>query len=127
MYTIKLPLLGFEDIKQLSIDSIDDNFSTLILHKEEKLNINLVNISYFEKENFNFNIDDETLKELHINELKDLKIYFCIVMQTPIETSIINLAAPILINEKDKLIAQYVIKDRIPQLFTTLNSARIKN
>ena len=41
-------------------------------------------------------------------------------MQNPIEDSIVNLAAPILINEKHKLIGQYVIKNKIPKLLTTL-------
>lgn len=122
MYKIELPLLGFEDIKQLSIKEIDDNFSTLILDEKKKLNINLVNISYFKKVNFNFNIEDEILEKLHIHELKDFEIYFCVVMQTPVEDSIVNLAAPVLINHKQKLIGQYVIKDRIPQLLTTLES-----
>ncbi|WP_122893949.1 flagellar assembly protein FliW [Arcobacter peruensis] len=120
MYKIELPLLGFENIKELNIKTIDNNFSTLILNENKKLNINIVDISYFKKINFNFNIDDEVLKKLHIHEQKDFKIYFCVVMQNPIEDSIVNLAAPILINEKHKLIGQYVIKNKIPKLLTTL-------
>jgi flagellar assembly factor FliW len=125
MFRIELPLLGFENIKELDIESIDSNFSTLVLNKEKNLNINLVNISYFKKADFNFNIDDDTLEKMHIHELNDFKIFFCVVMQKPIEDSIVNLAAPILINERHKLIGQYVIKDRIPRLFTTLNEASI--
>lgn len=125
MYKIELPLLGFESIKELDIKSVDNNFITLVLNKEKNLNINLVNIAYFQKANFNFNIDDETLKKMHIHELNDFKIFFCVVMQKPIEDSIVNLAAPILINERQNLIGQYVIKDRIPRLFTTLSDNSI--
>ena len=123
MYKIELPLLGFEDIKELEIESIDNNFTTLVLNKEKNLNINLVNITYFKEADFNFNIDDETLKKMHIQEVDDFKIFFSVVMQKPIEDSIVNLAAPILINKKQKLVGQYVIKDRIPKLFTTLSEA----
>ncbi len=125
MYKIELPLLGFEDIKELEIKSLDNNFITIELNKEKNLNINLVNIDYFKEADFNFNIDDDTLEKMNIKELKDFKIFFCIVMQKPIEDSIVNLAAPILINEKEKLIGQYVLKDRIPRLFTTLSEASI--
>ena len=125
MYKIELPLLGFEDIKELDIKSVDNNFVTLELNKEKNLSINLVNISYFKEADFNFNIDDEALEKMHIKEPKKIKIFFCIVMQKPIENSIVNLAAPVLINEKEKLIGQYVLKDRIPRLFTTLSEVSI--
>ncbi|KAB7886370.1 flagellar assembly protein FliW [Poseidonibacter ostreae] len=125
MYKIELPLLGFEDIKELDIKSVDDNFVTLELNNEKSLNINLVSINYFKEAKFNFNIDDETLEIMNIKNLEDFKIFFCVVMQKPIEDSIVNLAAPVLINEKDKLIGQYVIKDRIPRLLTTLSEVSI--
>ena len=125
MYKIELPLLGFEDVKELDIKSLDDNFVTLELNDEKSLNINLVNINYFKESKFNFNIDDETLEIMNIKNLEDFKIFFCVVMQKPIEDSIVNLAAPVLINEKDKLIGQYVIKDRIPRLLTTLSEVSI--
>ena len=125
MYKIELPLLGFENIKELDIKSVDNNFVTLELNQEKNLNINLVNIDYFKEADLNFNIDDVTLEKMHIKELKDFKIFFCIVMQDPIEESIVNLAAPVLINERDKLIGQYVLKDRIPRLFTTLSEVSI--
>lgn len=125
MYKIELPLLGFEDIKELDIKSVDDNFVTLELNNEKSLNINLVSINYFKEAKFNFNIDDETLEIMNIKNLEDFKIFFCVVMQKPIEDSIVNLTAPVLINEKDKLIGQYVIKDRIPRLLTTLSEVSI--
>ena len=125
MYKIELPLLGFENIKELNIKSVDNNFVTLELNNEKNLNINLVNINYFKKAEFNFNIDDETLERMNIKNLEDFKIFFCVIMQKPIEDSIVNLTAPVLINEKDKLIGQYVIKDRIPRLLTTLSEVSI--
>jgi flagellar assembly factor FliW len=125
MYKIELPLLGFEDIKELNIKSLDNNFITLELNKEKNLSINLVSINYFKEAKFNFNIDDETLEKMHIKKLADFKIFFCVVMQTPIENSIVNLAAPVLVNEKEKLLGQYVIKDRIPRLLTTLSESNL--
>jgi len=125
MYKVQLPLLGFEDIRELDIKFVDNNFITLELNQEKNLNINLVSINYFKKANFNFNIEDNIIEEMKVKKLEDFKIFFCIVMQKPIDESIVNLAAPILINEKEKLIGQYVLKSRIPKLFTKLNEASI--
>lgn len=125
MYKIELPLLGFEDIKELDIKSLDNNFITLELNKQKNLQINLVSIDYFKESTFDFNIEDETLEKMHIKKREDFKIFFCVVMQKPIEDSIVNLAAPVLINEKEKLLGQYVIKDRIPRLLTTLSESNL--
>tara|TARA_B100001063_G_C16305234_1_gene330329 strand:- start:71 stop:448 length:378 start_codon:yes stop_codon:yes gene_type:complete len=125
MYKIELPLLGFEDIKELEIKSLDENFLTIELNNNKNLNINLVNIDYFKKDTFNFDISDDILERMQIKNRDDFKIFFTVVMQKPIEDSIVNLAAPILINEKEKLIGQYVIKNRIPKLLTTLSQNSI--
>lgn len=118
MYKISLPILGFEHIKSTEIKSIDEYFSTLIL--EGNQNINIVNITYFQNDIFNFNIDEKALSKMNINLRTDFDIYFSIVIQDPIESSIVNLTAPILINRKNKLLGQYIIKDKIPKLFATL-------
>jgi len=122
MYEIELPLLGFEDIKQLEIKKIDEFFSTLVLNKENNINFTIVNISYLEHASFDFSINDDALDRLHIRKREDFDIYFCVVMQDPVEKSIVNLVAPILINNKFNLVGQYVIKEKIPRLFTNLRS-----
>lgn len=118
MYRISLPILGFEDATKTIISQIDEYFSTLILSDNHQINI--INISFLEKSAFNFNIEDDVLKKLHINIRTEFDIYFCVVIQNPIEESIVNLTAPILINHKNKLLGQYIIKDKIPKLFTTI-------
>lgn len=120
MYKIELPLLGFEEIKQLEIKKVDEYFSTLILDKKNNVNFTIVNISYLEHASFEFSIDDEALDRLHIRKREDFDIYFCVVIQEPIQKSIVNLVAPILINNKFNLIGQYIIKNNIPKLFTSL-------
>lgn len=120
MYEITLPLLGFEDVKKLQIEKIDEYFSTLVLDKENNINFKMVNITYLSHASFEFNIEDEALEKLHIRQREDFDIYFCVVIQDPIEKSIVNLIAPILVNKRLKLIGQYVIKDKIPKLFTSL-------
>lgn len=120
MYEIALPLLGFEDIDKLQVEKVDDFFSTLILDKKNNVNFTIVNITYLQHASFDFTIDDDVLDKLHIRKREDFDIFFCVVLQEPLEKSIVNLVAPILINKKFNIIGQYIIKNKIPRLFTNL-------
>lgn len=122
MYEIALPLLGFEDIDKLQVEKVDDFFSTLILDKKNNVNFTIVNITYLQHASFDFTIDDDVLDKLHIRKREDFDIFFCVVLQEPLEKSIVNLVAPILINKKFNIIGQYIIKNKIPRLFTNLLS-----
>ncbi|MFK2823208.1 flagellar assembly protein FliW [Arcobacter sp. YIC-80] len=120
MYEITIPLLGFDDIKKIKIEKIDNYFSTLVLDEKNLINFTVVNIKYLQHAAFDFKIEDEIIEKMHIRRREDFDIYFSVVLQDPIEKSIVNLVAPILINKKHKLLGQYVIKENIPSLFTNL-------
>ncbi|MGA1932920.1 flagellar assembly protein FliW [Arcobacter sp. YIC-464] len=120
MYEITIPLQGFDNIKKVELENIDENFSSLILDKQNFISFTIVNIKYLQHAAFDFNIEDEILEKMHIRRREDFDIYFSVVLQDPIEKSIVNLVAPILINKRHKLVGQYIIKDSIPKLFTNL-------
>lgn len=121
MYKIILPILGFEQTKNLKIIKQDEYFSTIVLDNEAQIKIHIVNINYLNKIPLNFNIEEDVLEKLNIEKQEDVDIFFCLVVQNPIEDSIVNLIAPILINHEEKLIGQYVTKNKTPRLFATLN------
>ncbi len=121
MYEIIFSLLGFESAKTAKIIEQDNFFSTLILNNEAQIKVHIVHIDYLNKIPLNFNIEKKVLKKLKVSKKEEFDIYFCLVVQNPIEESIVNLIAPILINKKDKLLGQYVTKDKAPRLFATLN------
>ena len=110
MYKIVLPILGFESFHSLSIEKIDDFFSFLVF--DEKTKITIVNINVLNKVSFDFQIDSDVLEKLKINSKEDFETYFCVVSQNPVEHSIINLVSPIFINEKEKLIGQFVTSEK---------------
>jgi len=85
VYKIVLPFLDFENISKLEVE-------------KEALN----------KVSFDFVINKDSLEKLKINSKDDFKTYFIVVSQEPVEYSIVNLVAPVFINEKEKLIGQYV-------------------
>ena len=103
----------------LSIEKVDEFFSFLVL--EDKTKITVVNINVLNKVIFDFQIDDKTLNALKIKSKDDFETYFVVVSQDPVEYSIINLVAPIFINEKEKLIGQYITNEKVEPYFATID------
>ncbi|MDD3007640.1 MAG: flagellar assembly protein FliW [Arcobacter sp.] len=118
MYKVVLPILGFESFQSLSVEKIDDFASFLVF--DEKTKIAVVNIKYLTKVKFDFEIDKDVLEKMNIKSQEDFDIYFCVVSQEPVENSILNLISPIFINEKDKLIGQYVTIEKVDPLFASI-------
>ena len=119
MYKIVLPILGFEDFKSLSVEKIDDFFSFLVF--DEKTKITVVNINVLNKVSFDFEIDDNVLEKLKIKSKEDFDTYFTVVSQEPVEHSIINLVSPIFINEKEKLIGQYITSEKVDPYLASID------
>ena len=119
MYKIVLPVLGFESFNSLSIEKIDDSFSFLVF--DEKTKITVMNINALNKVSFNFKIDEDVLEKLKIKAKNDFNTYFVVVSQNPIENSVINLVSPIFVNEKEKLIGQYVTSQKVDPCLASIN------
>lgn len=119
MYKIALPILGFESFSELSVQKIDDFFSFLVF--DEKTKITIVNINVLSKVSFDFQIDTDVLEKLKIKSKDDFDTYFSVVSQEPIEHSIINLVSPIFINEKEKLIGQFVTTEKVEPFFASID------
>ena len=119
MYKIVLPILGFESFHSLSIEKIDDFFSFLVF--DEKTKITVVNINVLNTVSFDFEIDDNVLEKLKIKSKEDFDTYFTVVSQEPVEHSIINLVSPIFINEKEKLIGQYITSEKVDPYLASID------
>lgn len=119
MYKIVLPILGFENNEKLDIEKIDEYFSYLKLEDGSKISI--VNINILSRVSFDFEIDQVSLDKLKIKTKDDFSTYFVLVSQNPVEHSIINLVAPIFVNEKEKLVGQYVTSEKVEPYLASLN------
>ncbi|RBQ30218.1 flagellar assembly protein FliW [Aliarcobacter vitoriensis] len=119
MYKIVLPILGFENNSSLEIEKVDEFFSFLKLDKDTKISV--INIKALNKVSFDFVIDKSSLEKLKISSKDDFETYFIVVSQDPVEHSIINLVAPIFVNEKEKLIGQYVTSEQVEPYLASLN------
>ncbi|MFA6740107.1 MAG: flagellar assembly protein FliW [Arcobacteraceae bacterium] len=119
MYKIVLPILGFENFQSLSVEKIDEFFSFLVFDKKTKVTV--VNINVLNKVSFDFQIDTDVLEKLKIKSKEDFSTYFAVVSQNPIEHSIINLVSPIFINEKEKLIGQYITSEKVDPCLASID------
>jgi flagellar assembly factor FliW len=119
MYKIVLPILGFENFQSLSVEKIDEFFSFLVFDKNTKITV--VNINVLNKVSFDFQIDSDVLEKLKIKSKEDFSTYFIVVSQNPIEHSIINLVSPIFINEKEKLVGQYITSEKVEPYLASID------
>lgn len=109
MYEVKAPILGFEEYKQVNIDKSSDFLSTINFDEDDFLSIHMANAEFLK--NITFDLSQEITELLEIKDSTSFKIYFTMLIQEPINQSILNLSAPIIINEELKLIAQFIRND----------------
>ena len=119
MYKVVLPILGFESFSKIDVEKLDEFVS--FLKFEDGSKISIININVLNKVSFDFKIDDKALEALKIKSKDDFSTYFILVSQEPVEHSIINLVAPIFINEKEKLVGKYVTSEKVEPYLASLN------
>lgn len=98
-YELKMPILGFDDVSRVELEQIDETFSKLrSLDGTRPFEITLVNP--FSLCEYNFTIPTADEKLLDLDETRGDKVFvFCVVVvQKPIENSIVNLMAPFVFN-----------------------------
>jgi flagellar assembly factor FliW len=105
------PILGFEAIKNIDIESVDQYFS--ILRSDE---ISFTVIDPLAIRDYDIVIPDSYSSLLELDDDTDISIYSIVIMQNPIEKSYINFLAPIIVNNDKKLLAQVALDgDKYPQ------------
>jgi len=106
-YEVKGEILGFKDIKKVSISEIDELFHTLQDNEHENISFTLVN-PYILRE-YSFTIPEETQKLLAITQESKISVYNILVIQKPLENSTINFLAPIIVNHDNNTLTQVVL------------------
>lgn len=102
-YEVVIPLAGFERETYFELEQIDSFFS-LIKSKPNSIEIRV--ISLVDIKNIGFDLDDETVEKLELNEESNYSVYYIFVLQNPVKKSIINLLAPLIFNHDTKKMAQ---------------------
>ncbi|MFK5937262.1 MAG: flagellar assembly protein FliW, partial [Sulfurimonas sp.] len=98
------PLLGFEEIKQVELQKIDDIFMRMQSSQNENISFTLVN-PYALRE-YDFEVPKNLKEELEITVDSNILIYNILLIQTPIEDSIVNFIGPLVFNSDVNKAAQ---------------------
>ena len=108
-FDITTPLLGFETIKQVELEKIDDVFMKMTSCEDKNISFTLVN-PYALRE-YDFEISDKIKEELEVTTDANLLIFNIVLIQTPIEDSIINFVGPLIFNTDANKATQIILAD----------------
>lgn len=110
IYTLKAPILGFESTAKIALTKRDNNFILVNIRgldmddNDSGLEMTLVN-PYIRKD-YAIGIPDEIRKLMDIRDDSDVLVYCPLVIQNPIEKSLVNFLGPIVFNIENRTAAQ---------------------
>ena len=106
-YEVKGEILGFQDTKRVDIKEIDPLFSTLMDADNENISFTLVNP--FLLRDYSIDIPLDTKELLEIEDDTKVGVFNILVIQKPLEKSVINFLAPIIVNLDKKVLGQVIL------------------
>lgn len=113
-FELKLPLLGFESIKEMRLTKIDDIFMQLEnISDDNKPSFTLINP--FVLKPYEIEIPESVQKLLEITEDSNILIFNIVVIHTPLDASTVNFVAPIIFNTDTKTMAQTILDGKAAQ------------
>jgi flagellar assembly factor FliW len=107
-FELKSQILGFEELTKIKLEKIDDLFAKAINAEGEHPSFILVN-PYMLRE-YDFELPEYIKALLEItDESKNIAVYNTMVVQTPLDESLINFLAPFVFNFDNQSVAQVVL------------------
>lgn len=102
---------GFDSLREFTIKDLEGNEKFKILESRES-EISFVTTNPFEiYSDYEVDLNDETIKELEIKRPEDVVILSIITLGRTLESSTMNLKAPLVINIKNNLGKQYIMQN----------------
>ncbi|MEO1928728.1 MAG: flagellar assembly protein FliW [Nautiliaceae bacterium] len=106
-FKVVLPILGFEDVKEYELVSIDDNFYQL-KNEEKDVCFTLIN-PFLIRNDYGFEITKEEQKALKIKDDTNFLVLNIMIVKEPFIESTVNFAAPLMFNVDEKLMGQVIL------------------
>ncbi len=101
---------GLEELRKFKIDEIENNNQFKVISSLE-VEISFVAVSPFDfYSEYELNLNDETIKDLDIENPRDVLVLSILTLGDTLENSTINLKAPIIVNVKKNLGKQYILE-----------------
>ena len=110
-FNICMPFLGFETIKEVELKKIDDVFMKMISCEDKRISFTL--IDPFILREYDFEVPNSVKEKLKIDKKSNILILNIILIQTPIESSVVNFLGPLIFNTDNHRVAQIILNDSI--------------
>jgi len=108
-FDITVPLLGFENIKKVQLQKIDDIFMRMQAVEDEHISFTLINP--FVLREYDFEVPKKIQQLLEIDEKANIIILNIVLIQTPIEDSVVNFIGPLIFNTDNNKMAQIILNE----------------
>jgi len=108
-FEIATPLLGFENVKEVTLEKIDDIFMKMQTLNEQNLSFTL--IDPFVLREYDFEVPTKIQEILEINENSNILTLNIVLIQNPIEDSVVNFIGPIVFNTDNKKASQIILPE----------------
>ncbi len=108
-FEIVEPLLGFEDVKEVELQKVDGIFMKLSSEQNKQVSFTL--IDPFALLEYDFEVPDSIKEKLEISDDSNLLALNIILIQKPIEDSLVNFIAPLVFNTDNNKVAQVILTD----------------
>ncbi|WP_294961612.1 flagellar assembly protein FliW [Sulfurimonas sp.] len=108
-FDISVPFLGFDSIKQVEIEKIDDVFMKMVSCEDDQISFTL--IDPFVLREYDFEIPNNVKEIMEINEKSNLLILNIVLIQTPIESSVVNFVGPLIFNTDNNKAVQVILAE----------------
>jgi len=108
-FDVCVPILGFEDVKEVTLEKIDDIFMKMQSINDKHISFTLINP--FVLREYDFEVPDNIQKLLEMDKNSNLIILNIVLIQTPIENSVVNFVGPMVFNTDNNKAAQIILND----------------
>ncbi len=108
IFSVKTPILGFEQIKNVELEKIDDFFYKLKSCDDETV---FMLINPFLIRDYDFIVPEYFKKILELDENSKPLVYNIMIVTKPIENSVINFIAPLVFNKDKGYVAQVLLDE----------------
>ena len=108
-FEISVPILGFESIKEVTLEKIDDIFMKMQAVNDEFISFTL--IDPFVLRDYDFEVPKNIQDILETADGSNLLTLNIVLLQNPIESSVVNFISPIIFNTDNKKAVQIILPE----------------
>ena len=108
-FKVKKPIPGFENIDEVRLRKVDDDFA-LLEDKNGNILFILINPFYLKKD-YDFEVPADVRVLLDLKEGSNTYIFTNVVKRNPTKESLINFKAPFIFNLDNNTCAQVILED----------------